>query len=321
MRRHDAELEEMRAGISCAVVIERLSAGWLLDKQQSTRNCLKYRRASEILIVNNDGKGWWDPGRSGADPDGKGDVFQLVQHLQPGTNFGHVRKTLRSLIGLRPTLPPMSGRAEKNAPHVPPAEAWARRPRLRRGSATWAYLASERKLPAEVLVAAAQADNLREGPKGSAWFAHRDHAGDVTGIEMRGPDWRGFSAGGEKTLFRLRSRQKEPVHRLVVTEAPIDALSIAALEGLRPDSLYVSVAGGMGPHTIVALRTLIGLLPPLGKGVLIAATDADEPGDKYARQMADLAGAGEVRTLRKLPPDKLKDWNDAIRARAKGETP
>jgi hypothetical protein len=41
-------------------------------------------------------------------------------------------------------------------------------------------------------------DALREGPRGSAWFAHRDGAGRLTGIEMRGADYRSFSAGGEK---------------------------------------------------------------------------------------------------------------------------
>ena len=31
-------------------------------------------------------------------------------------------------------------------------------------------------------------DVVREEQHGSAWFTHRDHAGVLTGIDMRGPD-------------------------------------------------------------------------------------------------------------------------------------
>ena len=57
-----------------------------------------------------------------------------------------------------------------------------------RGSPAWLYLTGERGLPDRILLAARAADAVREGPHGSAWFAHRDAAGCVTGIEMRGPD-------------------------------------------------------------------------------------------------------------------------------------
>ena len=45
-------------------------------------------------------KGWWDP-----TSDAKGDVFGLVQRLEPGINFGHVRKRLREFAGLSPSFP------------------------------------------------------------------------------------------------------------------------------------------------------------------------------------------------------------------------
>jgi hypothetical protein len=65
-------------------------------------------------------------------------------------------------------------------------------------------------------------DALREGPRGSAWFAHRDEGGSVTHIEIRGPAFKGSVRGGHKTLFRLAGGQLPK--RLAVTEAPIDAL-------------------------------------------------------------------------------------------------
>ncbi len=44
MNGHDGELEQMRAGVSCAVLLERHAPPWQLDKKESTRHCLKYRR-------------------------------------------------------------------------------------------------------------------------------------------------------------------------------------------------------------------------------------------------------------------------------------
>ncbi|MBV9749413.1 MAG: hypothetical protein JO157_11420 [Acetobacteraceae bacterium] len=70
MGRRDAEAErlieagELKEKVSCAVVLERLGTGWVLDKAESTRNCLKYRCGAEVLIVNHQGRGWWDPHRA-----------------------------------------------------------------------------------------------------------------------------------------------------------------------------------------------------------------------------------------------------------------
>ena len=87
-------------------MLERLQPGWLLDKEQSTPKCLKYRRGSgEVLIVNHGGRGWWDPMS-----EAKGDVFSLAQHLDPSLNFGQVRKLLRGMVGLRPSYPALERR-------------------------------------------------------------------------------------------------------------------------------------------------------------------------------------------------------------------
>jgi len=62
MRADDAELERFRREVSCATLLERWPAGWRLDRRESTRRALKYRRGEgEILIINHDGHGWWDP--------------------------------------------------------------------------------------------------------------------------------------------------------------------------------------------------------------------------------------------------------------------
>ena len=171
MTSHDPEIEQLRATVNCAALLERLPPPWRFDRRQSTPHCLKYRREKgEILIVSHQGRGWWDP-RS----DAKGDVFDLVQHLSPGLNFGQARKVLREFAGIGPRFPEaIRARHEKVSPDIPIAEKWAKRRRLKRGSPVWKYLSEVRHLPASVLQAGRAADILREGPYGSAWFAHRD---------------------------------------------------------------------------------------------------------------------------------------------------
>ena len=306
----DAEIEQLRAAVGCAVLLER--HGYKLDQQESTRASLKYRRGEgETIIVNHDGKGWWDTGSAA-----KGDVFKLAQHLQPGLNFGQVRRELRNLVGMAPAYPSAQRPSKPKAGRLPPGLRWLGRSPVEDGSAAWTYLTQERGLPANVVRAASRADVLREGPYASAWFAHRSAAGELSGFEIRGPSYSGFSADGEKTLFRLQFGADPPT-RLAVAEAPIDAMSLAALEGRRADTLYVSTTGGMGPGTIAAIEHALAGLAKRPGGVLVAGTDADKAGDRYAERLAELAAAAAV-PIERARPAGHKDWNDVLRAGDRG---
>jgi hypothetical protein len=312
----DPEIERLRAGVHCAVLLERWPPPWRLDRTESTKNALKYRRdKGEILIVNHGGRGWFDP-----QSDAKGDIFDLVQHLDPGLNFGAVRKVLREFAGLSPALmdaPGPSPRERKSAPPIPIAARWARRPRLRQASPVWRYLTEIRHLPVDVLAVAHAADILREGPCGSAWFAHQDEAGAVTHVEIRGPAYKGSLTGGTKILFRLAGGPL-PLRRLAVAEAPIDALSLAALENIRSDTLYAATGGGMGPKTIDALERLLTPMAALPRDqgaetVFCSATDANPAGERYAARHHELAVRASIPFERLRPPVAGGDWNDVLK--------
>jgi len=244
--------------------------------------------------------------------DRKGDIFTLVRHLDPGLNFGAACRVLRAFVGLAPSFPEVLRVRRSRASDIPVAAWWERRPFLSDGSPAWLYLTERRRLPETILVAARVADIIREGPRGSAWFAHRDAAGRLTGIEMRGPDYRNFSAGGAKTLFRLPGGNGT-LPRIVVCEAAIDALSLAALEGVREDTLYSATAGGMGPATVVALQELVETRAGDQAAALVAATDADRAGRRLAERLAVIAAGVGVAFAAPLPPDGINDWNDALR--------
>ena len=311
MNGQDEEIAALKSRVSCAALLERLAPVWRLDRAESTRHSLKYRRsAGEIVIVNHDGRGWWDPLS-----DAKGDIFSLVQHLDPGLSFGAARHMLRDFVGIPPAFPEAFRTQRTPASRVSVIQRWDRCQPLSCGSPAWLYLTGPRNLPASILTAAVATDAVREGPHGSAWFAHRDATGVVTGIEMRGHDWRNFSAGGSKTLFRLPGGPG-PLPRVAVCESAIDAISLAAIEGQRGDTLYTATTGGMGSATIAAIQQLLHAMSADLAGLLIAATDADMAGRRYAGRLAELATDAGVRFEAILPPAGLNDWNDALRAMA-----
>ena len=162
-------------------------------------------------------------------------------------------------------------------------------------------------------MAATEADIARGGSFGCAWFAHRGADAAVTHVEIRGPDYRGSLKGGTKTLFRF-GRAGKGVCRIAITEAPIDALSLAAIEGYRTDTLYVATGGGIGPGTVSALQDAISGIEDAPNARLVAATDANRAGDRYAERLGEIAAAAGI-AAKRLRPIGATDWNDILRER------
>jgi Toprim-like/Protein of unknown function (DUF3991) len=158
---------------------------------------------------------------------------------------------------------------------------------------------------------------LREGPVGSAWFAHFDRAGAVAHVDVRGPTYKGSLTGGAKSLFRLPLKGPS-LPRLVVTEAAIDALSLAAIENVRGDTRYAATAGGMGSGTIAARETLLIDLARLPDALFCSATDADGQGDRFADRHQSLARKFGVPFARLRPPIEGADWNEVLRSQSYG---
>jgi hypothetical protein len=148
------------------------------------------------------------------------------------------------------------------------------------------------------------------GYYGSAWFAHRPD-GAVSHVEVRGPDYKGSLAGGHKTLF-VFGQASEDLRRVAIAEAPIDALSLAALEWSRRDTLYVATGGGMGPGTLGALQAMLARLATIPDTLIASAADANVAGDRYAERHAELAANAGIRFERLRPPVGL-DFNDVLK--------
>ncbi|MBB5538816.1 DUF3991 and toprim domain-containing protein [Rhizobium giardinii] len=296
------ELNDLRGRVSCAAALE--GAGYAIDIKESTRRAVKYRRGAGIVIVIHEGKGWFDPLS-----EAKGDVFSLMGHLH-GVGFVEAKTLVARLVGYEPREPVWNRplRPSEHARDI--GERWQARAKPWSSSATWRYLRDARFLPDAALRAAIRQDLLREGPRGSMWAAHLNDRGQVTGWEERGPDWRGFSTGGSKLLFRLGPRD---ALRLCVTEAAIDAMSLAALEGLRDGSLYLSTGGGWSPATEAAVRALAAR----PGAQIVAATDANAQGEAFAGRLREVAEKEGCDWFRLKPP--ANDWNDALREKVRKE--
>jgi hypothetical protein len=294
------EIERLRETVGCQAVLE--TAGFALDVKESTKRAMKYRRGGEIIIVTHAGRGWFDPLS-----DRKGDVFGMMMTLQE-CDFLECFHRIAALAGLQlsNTMWRPSDREDKSLQSI--AEDWADRRVPWPGSATWRYLRWDRSLPAFVIRAAINRNLLREGPYSSMWAAHTDDCGVISGWEGRGPEWRGFATGGSKILFRFGDGR---ANRLCVTEAAIDAMSLAAIEGVREGTLYLSTGGGWAPATAAALQHLAAAPDTQ----LVAATDANSQGDAYADRLRALSEDLGCAWLRLRPP--ADDWNEVLQEREK----
>lgn len=297
------EIRDLKERVDCRSVLER--AGFTFYADESSRHVWKYSRkhgvyGHQIIIVTHHGKGWFSP----LDVETKGDIFTLVQFLNPGMNFGQVRVELRPLAGIVPQLP--AGNRSSASSQVPDLQLrWNAKRVPRQGSATWKYLAEVRQIPGSVIERAASLGILAEGPYGSMWAAHMSK-GIICGWEMRGERMKSaFCLGGTKSLMRFSWGDPEQCSRVAITEAAIDAFSLAALEGERRDTLYVSTGGGMAPQTREAIQEQCASYN------IVVATDNNEPGDRYAAMIAPWCG-GRYERLR---PEGGIDWNDSLKER------
>ncbi len=293
------EIEALRAKVSCEVLLER--NGWEVDVKESSRRAIKYRRGGRIVIVTHEGRGWFDPLG-----DDKGDIFGLAMFLD-GLSFLSATREVACLVDFRLSRPEWKP-SSTSTPAASLDERWQCRRPPRPGSRVWRYLCEVRSIPGGVIRRAVSDGALREGPFGSMWAAHVDDGGRVVGWEERGPDWRGFATGGLKVLFRLGA---DDFSRLCVTEAAIDAMSLAALENLRDGTLYLSTGGGWSPATGKALAALAARPGTQ----LVAATDANPQGEVYADRLRSIAEKAGRDWLRLAPP--ADDWNEVLQNRTK----
>ena len=319
----DPEIEELRDKGHCAVVLGAYTAA--LDARSGRRApsfSLKYRRGKgEILIVSHGGRGWW-----GSDQRRQGRCVQpRPTAWSRGSTSVMSESACANFAGLSPSFPiaeragaPQSFFWTDPSPNVgligrPCGRIWP----------TWRYLARKRFLSIGDHRGGFRGRRPGGGPRPQA--AQRL----VRSFQRRGfrsPTSQTFAGRLTKASFppaALRSPSSACPHRfnpsrgLVLAEAAIDALSLAAIEKSRADTLYAASGGGMGLGTIAALEALL-----TGHGDAPGRTSSEAPRTQTDRAIASQNATDRSRknpACRSLGfglQSKVPTGNDVLRARS-----
>jgi hypothetical protein len=105
---------------------------------------------------------------------------------------------------------------------------------------------------------------LREDRQGNILFPHYDAQG-LSGYEIKGRDFVGFSEDGVKALWE--SQKKASDARLVIVESALDALSYHQIHG-NAKTRYISTGGDLSHFQRDLLESAIQEMPADSKVVL-----------------------------------------------------
>ena len=280
-----------------------------MDKESSANSIkLKHPDGSLIIVKPGENDVYFSPDGSLA----SGSVVEFTQQLH-FCNLGQARKILRDYLGQNQQagkvgrqrklkLPQHVTKALQSSPKtVAPVFVAQNYPNLRRHN----YL-EQRGINSQLFQDDRFKNQAKLDDRDNATFPYRD-SGRITGFELRNFDFRGFSKGGTKSLWQ--SNQKPDDSRLVIVESPIDALSFHQLHG-DDRTRYLATGGTISPRQQELIESELRAIAQKS-GVIIIATDNDEPGNKLAEQIDSLAPDVNFFLKKRMKP-KLKDWNEDL---------
>jgi conjugative relaxase-like TrwC/TraI family protein len=280
----------------------------------------KWRGSGQIISITDNKFYDWMALKGGAG------AIDLVMHCQDA-KFKEALAWLsnQSVYSLENPAPPQSPqvRDEQQSPRkpfIPPVQEEDKWHDVR------AYLVEQRGLKASHVDSLHELGVIYADERRNAVFLRQQlnedfTLGKATGASIRGSvgNFKGLATGTKREdgWFSFALGKGEAVNRVVLTEAPIDALSFAALDKERGVGRTVYLAtDGAGAIPQKQLQQLLEK-----GGQVIIAFDADEAGEKMAQQVNRIlkeVGArrrdkGEVENVtRSCPEDGYKDWNEQL---------
>ncbi len=295
----DKELERFKTEIDLREFAASL--GFEFNRRDSWRGSAVMERGAQDKIIISRGHDGHFVYFSVKDSHG-GTIIDLAKRYVT-KNFGHIRKTLREWSDGR-TGPSHAFTATPLETTSKDLQAVARVWHGAQDCLKHAWLENERAIPSSLFTAPRFAGRLKVDSIGNALFAHANADGHICGFEKKNKGFTGFAAGGEKGLGCSNTLGSD--ERLVLAESFIDMLSYAAL---FPDerARYASFGGGLSTKQPEIIR---GAILTLARGAeVVAATDGDEAGAKFAATIQELCEGYSFREHR----PSAGDWNDALR--------
>ncbi len=243
---------------------------------------------------------------------GGGGAIDLVMHVQ-GLNYIEALSWLRGsspyvTYSYIPNKPLKGKQAQEELPdkfpacHIRDESKWLDVKR---------YLTEKRGLSEQLVSELHQQGMIHADCRRNAMFFRHSlgdnfSRGEAIGASLRGTegDFKGLTPGTrrEAGYFWFQLGQEE-VKRVILTESPIDAMSVATLEQQHPDgaTVYLGVDGA-GSVPEAALRSLIDR-----GGQVIVAYDHDRAGEEMAWKVAQTLPA-----VSRMKPALGKDWNEQL---------
>jgi len=303
------ELDRFKRDVNLVEYAE--SQGYEVARSESGRASTVMRRGDDKIVVATakDGHGIYFSVRDDAD---NGSIVDFVQKRQ-GLNLGQVRKELRPWSSASSSYrPPLTLRPKAERPRKPAPSSADRQQVL----AVWMkmapaegrhdYLEASRRLDPATLIDPRFVGMVRKDGKGNAVFPHYDTDG-LAGYELKNEGFTGFSKNGTKAVWHSANLAR--AERVVIVESAIDGLSHAQLSRNASEG-YLSIGGAMSNAQRDLVRSVMAKAVERGS-TLVIATDADEGGEKLAKQLRDLAPPGAK--IERQQPTMGKDWNDQVK--------
>ena len=214
----NAELEEFKTQINLCEYAS--TAGFILDRKESSRSSAVMRHAcGDKIIVAKRPNGHWT--YFNVHSSGKNDSGTIIDFVtvRKSLSLGSVRKELRPWIGKNTSiaitndaydLHPVTGDLEKVHRN------WAYTKPI---TAKNSYL-RERGIPEAILVDPVFRNRIRIDKYQNCVFPHWDLDGQLSGFEIKGKKFTGFSPGGKKQLWLSQSRPTDHIAVCLLYTSP-----------------------------------------------------------------------------------------------------
>jgi len=258
-------------------------------------------------IINIDEPKWYDfaPGAQ----KGGGGAIDLVMYVQ-GCNFLHALAWLSDRFGSGGMLKAVTHHAREQAQQIAQSEPAPQFTPPAADESQWLavqqYLTQKRGLPENMVQALHSRRFVYADNQQNAIFGMRSLTGETTGAFKRGTrgsdnTFMGYALGTKRAdgwfYVKLGGKPDDDITRVVITKSPIDALSLATIEGMPQQKtmyLVASCAKSLPVEYLLSIPTVI------------AAYDNDDPGDELAQAIQEqLPKAQWMRPV-------AKDWNSEL---------
>ncbi|MEM9485397.1 MAG: strawberry notch C-terminal domain-containing protein [Cyanobacteria bacterium P01_F01_bin.116] len=294
-----------------AMDLEQVATSLGLERYPSDKSKWRFGNHSISISANKGLFNDWHAHKGGSG------AIDLVLHVNENWNFEQAVEWLtgESMVSV-PSFQEAQAILEKaQQPTVEPLVI------PKTASANWGkvhtYLTQDRQIPADIVNQAFQQGSIFADERSNAVFTMQQlrqnnltgessdtlRAGAITGYALRGTqgDYKHISKGSSKADGWFLFQSGQDIQRIVITESPIEALSLAAME--RNDKTLYLALNGNSPLPVEQLQQHI-----VQGGDVLTAFNNDAAGMNLSARV--LEQIPEAKTL--YPDNDFNDWNEQL---------